>query len=65
MLEQASPKEQFHTPSNIHGHMTCNILLNTRAGILILLNVGIIWDLASMVLSTAEQQMHTDPSEQD
>lgn len=45
--------------------MTCNILLNPRAGILILLNVGIIWDLASMVQSTAEQQMHTYPSEQD
>lgn len=32
-------------------HMTCNPLLNPRTGILISLNLGIIWDLASMVRS--------------
>lgn len=53
------------TPSNIYGRMTCNTLLNPRAGILISLNVGIIWDLASMVQRRVEQQTHTYPSEQD
>lgn len=49
------------TPSNIYGRMTCNTLLNPRAGILISLNVGIIWDLASMVQRRVEQQTHTYP----